>query len=207
MELKVYEQFVSIQGEGPSAGKPAVFYRFAGCQLRCWFCDTKVAWMTKNETAVTYVSDVPLVVITGGEPLWGQNREMAYQLIKYYLDKGVSVEVETNGVEGWIEDFSDKVRYIVSPKFFDIQKAEEVVNRWKSRKNDLNFVFKFVVDNLDDFSVVQSFVKGFPGDRVWIMPQASTLNTLLDKSKMIIDEVLKNRWNFSSRLQILLSIK
>jgi len=38
--LEVQDIFSTIQGEGPFAGKPAVFLRLAGCNLRCFFCDT-----------------------------------------------------------------------------------------------------------------------------------------------------------------------
>ena len=40
-ELALISIFVSIQGEGYAAGKPTVFIRTMGCNLRCIFCDTK----------------------------------------------------------------------------------------------------------------------------------------------------------------------
>ena len=39
--MRVNEIFHSIQGEGRYTGTPAVFLRFAGCNLNCWFCDTE----------------------------------------------------------------------------------------------------------------------------------------------------------------------
>lgn len=40
-ELCLINIFQSIQGEGYAAGKPTVFIRTMGCNLRCIFCDTK----------------------------------------------------------------------------------------------------------------------------------------------------------------------
>jgi len=43
--LRVSEVFYSIQGEGPTLGKPSVFIRLAGCNLECVWCDTKFTWL------------------------------------------------------------------------------------------------------------------------------------------------------------------
>jgi len=40
IEYRVSEIFNSIQGEGAKVGTPMTFIRFAGCNLRCSFCDT-----------------------------------------------------------------------------------------------------------------------------------------------------------------------
>ena len=42
--MKVIEIFSSIDGEGITAGYPAVFIRLAGCNLRCEYCDTKYSY-------------------------------------------------------------------------------------------------------------------------------------------------------------------
>ena len=38
--FNIIEKFVSIDGEGPTAGELATFIRFQGCNLRCSWCDT-----------------------------------------------------------------------------------------------------------------------------------------------------------------------
>lgn len=74
----VVEKFVSLNGEGLAAGRPAAFIRFAGCNLRCRWCDTAWAqgadavteWRTAEEL-VAWVREarVECVTLTGGEPL------------------------------------------------------------------------------------------------------------------------------------------
>ena len=73
--LQVNEIFHSIQGESTHAGRPCVFVRLAGCNLRCEWCDTAYAFhegapMTVDEV-VRKVAEYgcPLVELTGGEPL------------------------------------------------------------------------------------------------------------------------------------------
>ena len=70
--MRINEIFYSLQGEGRHTGTPAVFVRFAGCNLKCSFCDTdhsRYVEMTEEEI-VKEVRQFParFVVITGGEP-------------------------------------------------------------------------------------------------------------------------------------------
>ena len=70
--MRINEIFYSLQGEGRHTGTPAVFVRFAGCNLKCSFCDTdhsRSVEMTEEEI-VEEVRQFParFVVITGGEP-------------------------------------------------------------------------------------------------------------------------------------------
>ena len=74
-KYKVNEIFYSLQAEGRNAGTPAVFVRFAGCNLQCPFCDTNhepFVEMTKDEIEARVKeldsSGEAIVVITGGEP-------------------------------------------------------------------------------------------------------------------------------------------
>jgi 7-carboxy-7-deazaguanine synthase len=75
--LLVNEVFYTIQGEGPDAGRPAIFVRLAKCNLRCYFCDTEFErgeWIETDELIkrvykIREETGCKLVVITGGEPL------------------------------------------------------------------------------------------------------------------------------------------
>lgn len=101
--FNVAEKFVSINGEGQKAGQLAVFIRFAGCNLRCSYCDTKWAndfnLKGENLTAeqiLEYILDTKVhnVTLTGGEPLLRPEIE---KLISMLVNAGLWVEIETNG--------------------------------------------------------------------------------------------------------------
>src|SRR5258705_8134058 len=76
--LRISELFLSLQGEGPSAGTPAHFLRLQGCDVGCAWCDTKYSWDAEGGREVELGSlweqalalgAAPLLVVTGGEPL------------------------------------------------------------------------------------------------------------------------------------------
>lgn len=104
MAFSVTEIFHSIQGESTRAGRPCVFVRFAGCDLRCTWCDTTYAFGrgTRMELAeiVAEVARHPTryVTLTGGEPLL--QRELP-TLARSLLDRGYEVAVETHGQADW----------------------------------------------------------------------------------------------------------
>src|SRR5512141_480745 len=98
--MRVTEIFFSIQGEGSRAGRPCVFVRFTGCDLRCVYCDTAYAFhggrdLTRSEI-LAEVARFPskLVLLTGGEPLL--QRELP-ELATELLALGYQVLVETHG--------------------------------------------------------------------------------------------------------------
>ena len=98
--LSVNEIFYSIQGESTYAGKPCVFVRLAGCDLRCTWCDTAYAFNEGQKMSVDEVLQhvnrygSPLVEVTGGEPLL---QEDVYPLMERLLENGRTVLLETGG--------------------------------------------------------------------------------------------------------------
>ena len=79
MHLTVNEIFLSIQGESSYAGKPCVFIRLTGCNLRCVWCDTEYAFYDGKEISINEILteiqkyNCNLVEVTGGEPLMQEN--------------------------------------------------------------------------------------------------------------------------------------
>jgi 7-carboxy-7-deazaguanine synthase len=98
--LQINEIFYSIQGESTLAGRPCVFVRLTGCNLRCRWCDTEYAFyegsrMTVDEVAAAVaVHGCDLIEITGGEPLL---QDAVYPLIDALLAAGDTVMIETSG--------------------------------------------------------------------------------------------------------------
>lgn len=92
--------FASIQGESTYAGQPCGFVRFAGCNLRCAWCDTAYAFEGGNTMSVKELLEVveswqlPLVEITGGEPLLQPG---CILLAEALLAAGYTTLIETNG--------------------------------------------------------------------------------------------------------------
>ena len=100
LSLIVNEIFYSIQGESSYAGRPCLFIRLTGCNLRCSYCDTRYAYDEGEEKSMHQIVDkvkkhaCPLVEVTGGEPLL--QKDTPY-LVNYLLDEGYEVLLETNG--------------------------------------------------------------------------------------------------------------
>jgi len=123
MTYAVKELFYTLQGEGAQTGRPAVFLRFAGCNLWtgleqdrasavCNFCDTDFVGVEgpgggkfqdadalSGAVAKTWpegMGGAPYVVCTGGEPLL----QLDAPLIEALHAKGFEIAVETNGTIG-----------------------------------------------------------------------------------------------------------
>lgn len=153
MTYSVKEIFYSLQGEGAQTGRPAVFCRFAGCNLwtgreedresaQCNFCDTDFVGAEapdggKFETAEELAAEItnkwpspsegaPYVIFTGGEPLL-QLDEVLIQTLK---GKKFEVAIETNGT---ISAPSGLDWICVSPKIGSPLKI--------AKGNELKFVF------------------------------------------------------------------
>jgi len=132
-EYAITEIFYTIQGEGPYAGLPAVFVRFAGCNLQCHWCDTEYPanWvMTKDEiiNRVRSFANVKLVVFTGGEPFRQPIKPLIFELAKTR-----QVQIETNGTVpvDWSELYSF-CTVVVSPKTAKVARIyDDPLAHWK----------------------------------------------------------------------------
>jgi 7-carboxy-7-deazaguanine synthase len=133
--LLVNEIYLSLQGESTFAGLPCVFVRLTGCPLRCSYCDSAYAFTggkvmeladvlaEVDRLAVPYSggqggetkgvgSRLPLVELTGGEPLAQKN---ALPLMHELCSRGYTVLLETSGALD-ITGVDSRVRRIVDLK-------------------------------------------------------------------------------------------
>lgn len=141
--LAVEEIFFTLQGEGPEAGRPALFIRLAGCNLACHFCDTQFETQAENPRPVPEIlrdilskhsaQERRFVVLTGGEPL----RQNFLTLLDGLLVNGTElVQIETAGTL-WIQGLEDyiqkgKVMLVCSPKTPRVHRAVQAYcNHWK----------------------------------------------------------------------------
>ena len=107
--LPIVETFHSVQGEGAWAGTNAFFIRLGGCDVGCWFCDTKESWNPRRHpqrkivdlVTEAIVANPAIVVITGGEPLMHDLTELSHSL----HDAGLRVHLETSGAHPFSGQF------------------------------------------------------------------------------------------------------
>ena len=99
----IIEDFLSVQGESPFAGRLAYFIRFAKCNRKCPFCDT----MQKMKNIEPYEKKIQeilntmiyygckLLIITGGEPLLYPNE--IRKICEFFQSYEIDIQIETNG--------------------------------------------------------------------------------------------------------------
>jgi organic radical activating enzyme len=137
--LDVHSIFLTIQGEGPFTGCPAVFVRLAGCNLQCPGCDTdytsKRERMSPSAIAAKVIDlsgPAVLVVITGGEPF----RQNIADLCKRLVGLAYNVQIETNGTLPISSAVPLDVHVVCSPKTGSVHKS---IERWA------NLSYKYVL--------------------------------------------------------------
>lgn len=208
---RISEVFTSIQGEGLLIGKPCVFVRFAGCNLRCNLCDTKYSWAGGLEMHVDMLQreieghGLKAVTYTGGEPLL--QPEILEAVAGSLSGKGYFQVVETNAsmvpwniavLAGLIDAWS------LSPKLPSMNpdyRLEwyrgflDVLARY-AKPNALIYV-KFVVGELSELDIVmheyeEHISRHLDEDRVILQPLDGSGVTY----NMLAGEVLRRKMGF-----------
>lgn len=168
----ITEIFKSIQGEGTRAGLPCIFVRLTGCNLRCTWCDTAYAFHGGTKMSVEEVlarvqqlarrieglagtrAIVPLVELTGGEPLL---QEEVYPLADKLIAAGYTVMIETSG-ERYAGRLPDEVIKIMDVKCPDSGEADTFEMRNLEVLGERDEV-KFVLSTRRDYEFARDFTK------------------------------------------------
>lgn len=221
----------TVQGEGPSLGRRCAFVRLGRCNLSCRWCDTPFTWDWSGVTGISYdpsklyraaVHDVvhkvramgvPLVVVSGGEPLL--QRAALGELLDALLYSGIHVEVETNGTQLppplWTDPAERPegvtLRYNVSPKLAHSGDPEEqrihpgVLQVFAALPST---AFKFVARTVADLDEVAAVVERaqIPPGQVWVMPEGVTQQTVHQHATALGTEVVARGWNMTTRLHV-----
>jgi 7-carboxy-7-deazaguanine synthase len=167
-QLRIIEQFYSIQGESTYAGLPCHFIRLHGCNLRCEYCDTPYAYgddaqfklASAADLINAYMENTPkLVQFTGGEPLLQMNPliEVCCELVKYS-----TILIETNGS-------LDIFPFRMAPaNLVLIMDVKTPCSKMESKINYDNFKHlrpvdevKFVISNYEDFQFTKQIVETY----------------------------------------------
>jgi 7-carboxy-7-deazaguanine synthase len=174
--LVINEIYLSLQGESTFAGLPCIFVRLTACNLRCSYCDTAYAFtegrtmslsdvrtevlrlakpfpsptlsaaLTSHSALRTPHSKLPLVELTGGEPLLQKN---SLPLMTSLCDEAFTVLLETSGAHD-IELVDPRVRRIMDLKC--PSSGEVARNRWSNLAHlkDSDEI-KFVIGTFEDY--------------------------------------------------------
>jgi organic radical activating enzyme len=222
------EIFASLQGEGPSAGKPCAFVRLSRCNLACVWCDTAYTWrfegdnrphrggvayeraanqvtLSEEQTAARIAAlGKPRLVVTGGEPLL-QAPALA-RLLALLAD--MAIEIETNGTVAPPPALDALVhQYNVSPKLAhsgnpaELALLPERLSQWAAEPRAF---FKFVIAEPADVGEVLALAERFalPRERIWLMAEGTDAATLAARESWLARLCLAHNLTLSKRLHI-----
>jgi 7-carboxy-7-deazaguanine synthase len=222
------EIFASLQGEGPSAGRPCAFVRLSRCNLACVWCDTAYTWRFEGDNrphrgGIAYerkVNQVALseadtaarilalgqerLVITGGEPLL-QGAALARLAA---LLPGMRIEIETNGTVAPHPDLDPLVaQYNVSPKLDHSGNDRAITlipERLSAWGREPKAYFKFVISAPEDLAEVLALRDAYaiPSSRIFLMPEGTASETLRARERWLAPLALEHGLRLSDRLHI-----
>ena len=186
--MRVIEKFTSINGEGLRQGELALFIRFANCNLRCSYCDTKYSFEhpvyieESIEDLVNYAKkqNVKNITLTGGEPLI---QEGINELIIALRKEGFRVEIETNGSVDIKNFYNDElVSYTLDYKLpTSLMESKMNLDNYKyiSKKDSV----KFVCGSKEDLCKAKSIILRYDLSPVFNMINLEDMvNFLIDNN-------------------------
>jgi 7-carboxy-7-deazaguanine synthase len=202
MTLLVNEIFYSIQGESTYSGRPCIFVRLTGCNLRCSYCDTRYAYEQGITMEITEIMNriaaypCRLVEITGGEPLLqGQTPSLIYRL----LENGYEVMLETNGSLdiSRVDGRCIKIVDIKCPSSGECDKNDLENLKRLGCKDQV----KFVIGNRKDYEYAQETMESispdFPEEQILFSPVSEKI-----PPSLLAEWILEDHLNVRLHLQL-----
>lgn len=189
MKYKISEIFYSIQGEGYNTGIPAIFIRFAGCNLKCKFCDTnfqeKYQLSIKQILEKIYKYDCNNIIITGGEPFYQDINEIIFVL----LEQCYNIFIESNGTI--LVNLPHPIWVTISPKNL----------KYKQKKgNELKLVYN---GQKEDY--LNKIITETNFDYYYLQPESNNKKYIKQAIKII--KKYSNIWRLSLQCQKIINIK
>ena len=216
--VRLIENFVSWQGEGPDSGCTMIILRFKTCNKKCPWCDTSVKMRISSEAPYT-LSDIQNTIyeraagllITGGEPTVDRHFDECVSLLNDLTYPMANVETNGYNLTGLIKDVDPMkpVKFIYSPKIFTANDGAEAREILKEVEMTPNLFVKMVYEPENDYSMLflnyirdemSSLIKR---QRVWLMPKGTTRSDLITNAGPVFDACEKYNFNFSSRSHIM----
>lgn len=165
--MKINEITETIQGEAPNTGQPCILVRFAGCDIKCPYCDTEhesfYEWDLDKVQNVINESKLTSVLLTGGEPFIQPDIVRLLRNIK----KDKRIVIETNGhAEIPSEDIFafGNCTVVMDVKLFEGLRYFNPLNLTKLMTGD---VIKFVFWDAASFNLAVEFVHGNQAIMPW----------------------------------------
>jgi len=221
--------FYTLQGEGPTTGRPAVFLRLHTCNLQCSWCDTWYTWNKDTPQFWTESNDLtvdqiffkildtwkkgckrveltPRVVITGGEPmLQKDNIDLLWEKAKHF-----DWEIETNGTINPSAIMLREFQINCSPKLSNSNNIRELRYRpeiIKEINTANNSNFKFVVsDNTDLDEIEKDFIANglIDPNKIILMPEGVTQEEITKHARSVAEYAKEKGYRLIMRLQTIL---
>ena len=218
--IPISEIFYSIQGEGKYCGRPSIFVRVGGCNLKCpgfgergcdsfYAVDRKYEDEWKKMSIEDIINEVrkyekynPHLVITGGEPMLYYKK--LYHLVEYFKNE---ITIETNATINIDFEKYPKYKDVVFAMSVKLSNSgEEYKKRVKKEiiksyaLNAKKSFFKFVIDR-DLKEEIKDIIKDVDLP-IYCMPLGAGKEELEKNAPFVFEFCLKNGYNYSDRIHI-----
>lgn len=177
-KINISEIFDSAQGEGLLVGYYTRFVRLQGCNIGCYWCDTKYSWNHNKGEKIGVLDCYNKIIenwnpnnwicFTGGEPL-EQYKSLIWLIEKLVKNKYTNIILETSGepiqdIQQIIDISYNNIFLSVSPKLksalksrFEIEKFKQIIINWiKYTQTKYKLQFKFVISSTEDLIILDN---------------------------------------------------